>query len=61
MNPLLTLVTDHNPTWVGIEWPETPLTSISRDPSPRIQNIPDLPQNEEVLERFGHLLDLRCT
>jgi hypothetical protein len=24
MHPILSLVTDHNPTWVGILWPETP-------------------------------------
>lgn len=58
MNPILTLVTDppRNPSWVGIQWPETPTTIT---PSPRITNAPDLPQNEEVLFNFSYSLDLR--
>ena len=38
MHPLLTLVTDHNPSWVGVVWPETPPTRIDTTPSPRITN-----------------------
>ncbi len=44
---------------VGIDWPETPPVSITRDPSPRILNVPDLPQDEKVLETFAHEMDLR--
>ena len=59
MHPLLSLVTDHNPTWVGILWPDTPPTPRMVDPSPRIINAPDLPADEEVRETFTQSLEDR--
>jgi hypothetical protein len=38
MNPLLTLITDHNPCWVGTQWPETPPPITLIMPSLRITN-----------------------
>lgn len=59
MNPLLTLITDYNPSWVGIVLPETPSVATVITPCPRITNMPDLPQDEEVLFNLGYSLDLR--
>lgn len=51
MNPSLTLLTDHNPAWVG-----TPHPVSTFQPSPRITNAPDLSQID-TLTRFASNLD----
>ena len=58
MNPLSTLITDHNPSWVGIQWPETPPPIAPSNPSARILNAPDLPHDDETLAIFAHSTDM---
>ncbi len=59
MNPILSLVTDHKPTWVGILWPDTPPSPCVVEPSPRILNAPDLPVDVETRDIFTQFLDSR--
>lgn len=53
MHPLLTLVTDNNPSWIGIVWPETPPKRLATTPSPRITNSPDLLNEGETYDIFS--------
>jgi hypothetical protein len=59
MNPPCSLITDHNPSWAGIQWPETPPPVALSAPSARILNFPDLPQDEETLDIFADSLDMQ--
>lgn len=59
MNPLFTLVSDHNLSWVGILWPETPPPLKLVTPSARITNASDLPEDVEVRDAFANTLDMR--
>lgn len=61
MNPLIPLLTDHNPSWVGIRWPETPPQIAPTTPSPWITNFPDLPMNSDTLAHFASDLDAKLT
>jgi hypothetical protein len=58
MNSLCTLITDHNPSWIGIQWPETPPPLTQLNPSDRILNAPDLPHDDETLALFAHSTDM---
>jgi hypothetical protein len=57
MHPTLALITDQNPTWVGIQWPDNPPSPTLMEPSKRIINAPDLPADEEVRDIFAQSLD----
>lgn len=57
MHPTLSLVTDHNPLWARITWPDNPPLPTSADPSPRIVNALDLPEDEETRDIFSCSLD----
>lgn len=59
MHPLFTLVTDHNLSWVGLVWPETPPKLLDTTPSPRIINSPDLPNDGETYDTFAFNLDAK--
>jgi hypothetical protein len=59
MHPLFSLITDHNPSWVGLIWPETPPKLLDTVPSPRILNSPDLPNDGESYDLFAYELDAK--
>ncbi len=59
MHPLLSLITDHNPSWAGLVWPETPPAIPLSCPSARLTNSPDLPLDEEVRAIFPYNLDAK--
>ncbi len=59
MHPLTSLVTDHNPSWVGLVWPETPPPVDTVNSSARILNSPDLPPDDEIRDIFAHNLDVK--
>lgn len=58
MHPLFSEVTDHNPVWAGIQWPETFTTALPKHSSSvRITNHPDLPADKEIQAQFAAALD----
>jgi hypothetical protein len=57
MHHLFSEVTDHNPIWTGIQWPETPIALPRHSSSVRITNHPDLPTDKDTLTIYAEALD----
>jgi hypothetical protein len=58
MHPRISELSDHNPIFVGIQWPESPRLLRKHSVSKRITNHPDLPENKRTTEEFSETLDV---
>ena len=57
MHPRISDLSDHNPIFVGVQWPESPRLLRKHSESKRITNHPDLPGDKGTTEEFSMALD----